>query len=121
MAVTVQATFKVVLLISAGKNDPEKIHRLCTELRCLPGVHQIEAVLWRDWDAQPPMKEPTVVRRRRREPWRPYGALVHIESSDQRQLNIRDPKTVAGTIWEAAKRTLPDDPEIMAFNGADNW
>lgn len=113
---------RVGLMISIGKvkvgpAEVGKIRKLAAALRCMHGVRQVDAVVWSGWDSFPErIDEPMVVRQGRREPFRPSGVVVWMESSGK-EASSRN----AAALWETAKKILGDDPDGMEFNGIDSW
>ena len=113
---------RVGLMISIGKvkvgpAELDKIRKLAAALRCVDGVRQVDAIVWNGWASSPePIEEPTVVRGGRREPYRPSGVMVWMESHNK-DASSRN----AANLWETAKKILGDDPDGCEFNGVDAW
>lgn len=121
MAVEARPVYRVALLISIGKEtigerELKKIRELAEAVRCSRGVRQVDAVIWRRWDAFPRIEEPIVMRASAKRPWRPSGVWVWIESYDEKSLQRK-----IAAIWETARKVLKGDPELMEFNGTDIW
>jgi hypothetical protein len=103
--------------VKVGPVERDKIRRLAAALRCLHGVRQVDAVIWNGWDSFPErIREPTVVRGGRQEPFRPSGVMVWMESRDKDAASRN-----AANLWETAKKVLGDDPDGMEFNSMDAW
>jgi hypothetical protein len=113
---------RVGLMISIGKvkigpAELDKIRRLAASLRCVDGVRQVDAIVWSGWASSPePIAEPTVIRGGRREPYRPSGVMVWMESKSKDAASRN-----AANLWETAKKILGDDPDGAEFNGVDAW
>ena len=113
---------RVALMISVGKvkigpAELDKIRKLAAQLRCIDGVRQVDAIVWNGWSSFPEaIDEPIVIRGGRREPYRPSGVMVWMESHNK-EASSRN----AANLWETAKKILGDDPDGCEFNGVDAW
>ena len=99
--------YRAVLVISIDTQRPAKIRQLASRLRCQPGVRQVDAVVFRNWRSEP----------RREAPWKPHGAIVHVEASDEKALRE---KIVPG-LWREVLRAVKTDPDFMEMDSIDMW
>lgn len=110
---------RTILLISLVNRDEGKLRQLAMQLRCMPGVRQIDVAIMpprTGWRSEPEIPPPFVRRDGKEMPWQPYGVMLHVESSG----GDDDLRRKVDAIWQTAI-SIERDPELMELNSADMW